>query len=411
MAENHTRIPTDDEIKLEVAERIKNTSQAEIDRLGGKAYPENLFNSIKRKYTNNKPVRVLTADEQEKAYITKLVAQGIPILEQDKLQDKFPRYQRFSGSKMTQNELQRHNQIATFMYAASAITHKVHAIEQKYFTAGRKKLLETLGETYGLYRRIKQSDVSEETFDSFAATLKAAFKIATHNDTPDATTMVKLLYVHMTDKTAHLYARAIQFAYMYEVEEADFHNFIKEVGGLEKIRKAYAMVLAADKGKKNVREFNIDEVTTLNFLASIPTFKVVPLTSQEANQIPQDDLKYCYLLAHVDPMNELEIIAPIPISPQLQKLMLSSITQATQNNNEWQSLREKIASHTTAKEKEREAKKKVAASKKALLKQKKTASIAKKNAAFAKSAAKAAAKTSSSQKVAPIKPKNAKKKA
>lgn len=261
----------------------------------------------------------------------------------------------------------------------------MHALSRKFLYA-------YLAQTYGLYRRIINSDVATTAFSDIAAMLWNDYKIKTHHDIPRASLLLKLIFDDTPDKTIHLYGRSFQLAAGYEVEEDGYTDFIKEMGGMEKIRKAYATVIAADAGKLlPAYEKDAEYSASLNTLRNLKPLKVVQLAGNEGNAFSNDLLGYyCLVVAHIDPLNQLELYGQWPADKQMTAEIIRKISAAEKKAGSPSWIKHKAASAAfsaerlrvklVAKEEKRQEKEAKAA--------KKAEVLAKKNAAAEKCFAK-----------------------
>lgn|GEM_PF-2043785 len=114
---------------------------------------------------------------------------------------------------------------------------------------GRKKMSALVAKIYALYLSVEASTQKREIYEEYRGVLKTNYKVTVHEDTPRSALVMKVVLPKIDSKTAHLYGRALDLAKGYEVDPSDYVGFVKGLGGYEKIRKAYAKVLAADAGK------------------------------------------------------------------------------------------------------------------------------------------------------------------
>jgi hypothetical protein len=192
----------------------------------------------------------------------------------------------------------------------------------------------------------------------------------------------------ISEKTIHLYTRSIQLADGYDVQESEFEDFIKQIGGMEKIRKAYATVKAADAGEViDLNEKDDEFVASRNTLLEIEAFKTVELTAQDGWRF-QNDLfgARCLVLASIDAPDNLELFGQIPVTRAIENEIIKYITELHKKNGSvsWlkikasaKSLKSKRMQEVLVKNAEAQEAKKAKAAKKAV-------NLKKKNEAFQK---------------------------
>jgi hypothetical protein len=119
-------------------------------------------------------------------------------------------------------------------------------------------------------------------------------------------------------------------AHGYDVDETEFADFIKQLGGMEKIRHAYAIVEGADSGKwMPAYEKDAEYSASLNTLHSQKPMRVVQLVGKEGNAFSNDLFGYfCLVVAHIDPLNQLELYGQWPASKELANEIIKKISSA-----------------------------------------------------------------------------------
>lgn len=346
--------------------------------------------------------------EEDKAYIALRKAQGKPVITVKKFKTDFPNVKEEKLTQCTAKELHERYEMVGFIIEARAILGKYKRLK----ALTRKLTYEYLSQTYGLYRRIIKTDAAELTFESIKASLWDDYKINTHHDSHRASILLKWVFDGLGDKTVHLYSRCFQLANGYDIEEADFTDFIKQMGGMEKIRKAYATVIAADAGTwRPVYVKDAENSASLNELLGQKPLTVVQLTGKEGAAFSNDMFGYyCLVVAHIDPLNQLELYGQWPANTAIENDILSRISNKNRvaGTKDWvehkakatalsaEHLQEKMATKAEkqkAKEKKAEAAaKKAAATEKRFAKQRAATAPAAKPSAKSEVAAKKAVK-------------------
>ena len=323
--------------------------------------------------------------DADAAYLSIRKAQGKPILTNEQIKTMVAASgNKIDIKKISQQELYEKYEIFEQLSAVKSIYKKVTRLK----AITRKLTFEYLTQTYGLYRKIRQSEVASQTFEEIRALLWNEFKIKTHYDIPQSSLLLKLVFEGLTEKTIHLYTRSIQLADGYNTEEKDFVSFIKELGGMEKIRKAYATVIAADAGKwQSLYEIDAEYSASRNTLLSKKPFKVVQLTGPEAAEFNNDIFKYfCLVAAHIDPMGQLELYGQWPGNAAIANEMIAAVSAKAKKMDTPSWKAHKVKASALSADRLRE--KLIAKQEKQDAKDTKAAAAAKKNAATAKRFAK-----------------------
>ena len=165
---------------------------------------------------------------------------------------------------------------------------------------------------------------------------------------------------------------------------------------MEKIRKAYATVIAVDAGKwQPLYEKDAEYSASRNTLLSKKPFKVVQLTGPEAAAFNNDIFKhFCLVAAHIDPMGQLELYGQWPASAAIANEMIAAVSAKAKKagTTSWKAHKAKASALSA----ERLREKLIAKQEKQEAKDKKAAAAAKKNAATAKRFAKQRSKPKAS---------------
>jgi hypothetical protein len=213
----------------------------------------------------------------------------------------------------------------------------------------RKLLFDYLSQAYNLYLRILGSQDPELVFHDLRSALRTKFNIKTHDDLPRASILLKLVFDGTTSKTINLYTRAFQYAAGYEINPADFEEFIKASGGLEKIRKTYATILAVDKGDyRPAYVKNAEDSASMNLMSALKNKFKVQLTESEASILRNDILgRFCLVFASIDSLNQLEVYGQFASDKQLVNRIIEKFTSVEKGkqNSEWQDQKRQIGLH------------------------------------------------------------------
>lgn len=406
MKSNKSQIPADEEIWLQVDDEIerlkklapifaKTKKQIEIPSRDDLFIKKKEF--LKQRIEQEKLKRVQEAEEVTKRkeadaeFLRRREEQGKPVVSINQLKLKHP-YIVFLNEveNLTQEQLHDFSDFIEVYDAALALNKKITRVR----VLGRNLLLEYLSQAYGIYRKITRAESGAFIFNELRATLQNKFDIKTHLDIPRPSILLKLIFADVSNKTINLYTRSFQFADANDIQAEDFPTFVRDLGGMEKIRKAYATVLAADRGelRPSYVKYAEDSASAHLLLSCEPNY-VLQLTAPQASIFQNDILdRFCLIFARIDPMNQLEIYSQFPADKQLINRIIDKFTQVNKNKNniEWHDQKRKVGLHKALQLEEKMALANKREQEKEAAAKKKEASIAKKNAATAKRFAKQA---------------------
>ena len=422
MAIENPKMPSDKQIWAEVDKQLAVYPEV-VKKVKGIPNRQDLFDRKKAWYTDApkrlqqqqaaekaKEAAAKKQAEEDKAYIALRKAQGKPVVTVKKFKTDFPNIKEDKLTQCSAKELHERYEMVGFIIEANAILGKYKRLQ----AATRELTYKYLSQTYGLYRRIIKTDAAEMTFESIKASLWDDYKIKTHYDSHRASILLKWVFDGLGDKTVHLYSRCFQLANGYDVDEADFTDFIKQMGGMEKIRKAYATVIGADAGTwRPAYVQDAENSASLNELLGQKPLTVVQLTGKEGAAFSNDMFGYyCLVVAHIDPLNQLELYGQWPANTAIENDILSRISNKNRvaGKANWvenkakatalsaERLQKEIvtkAEKQKAKEKKAEAAaKKAAATEKRFAKQRATSASAAMPSAMSKAAPKKSSKAS-----------------
>ena len=314
MATAKFKMPIDKQIWAEVDEQLANLSEG-YKQVKGLPDRQGLFDQKKAWYQET-PQRIAAQAEAKAAVLKKLSdadaaylalreAQGKPIITVKKFKEQFPQVKVAVLETFSQQKLHEAYEWSGFIADAKAIQGRYTRLQ----AVTKELTYKYLAKTYGLYRRIVKSETADIAFDEIRAMLWNAYKIKTHYDIPRSSLLLKLVFEGALEKTIHLYTRSFQLADGYDVEEAGFADFIKQLGGMEKIRKAYATIKGADAGTwRPAYEVDAEYSASRNELRGAEPFRVVQLEGGQGADLRNDIFgQFCLVVAHIDPMNQLEL--------------------------------------------------------------------------------------------------------
>lgn len=327
-------------------------------------------------------------ESEDAAYLSLRRAQGKPIVTVKQFKAEFPRTKEGSISNVSQQRLHELYDSIRFISDAEVIQKKVTRID----AISRKFLFAYLAQTYGLYRKILKAESPKVSFELISGLLETKYGIKSHHDIPRASLLLKLVFNAIPDKTIHLYSRSFQLADGYDVDEDGFAEFIKQMGGMEKIRKAYATIIAVDAGKfLSTYEKDAEYSASLNALNNHTPLKVVQLTGKEASSFHNDLFGYfCLVFAHIDPLNQLEIYGQLPTNKATADQIIKQVSasQKLKGSLDWLKHKAKASAHSAERLREKLAAQEEKRQEKEAKAAKKAEALAKKNAAAEKRFAK-----------------------
>ena len=343
------KMPADRQIWAEVDARIATIPEA-FKRIKGEPDRDALFAEKKAWYldTPNRLLREAEFLEQRKlediakkeadlAYLKSRKDRGLPTYTQAELISKYPEYSEFTESYASVQMLHQLADLLEFLRIGNKITKKYKRLD----AITRNLHLTYTAQAYDLYWQIMKSDIAARTFEEIRNILKYKHMVKTHDDKSSAAYLLQFVFAGMSTKTATVTGRALQLAYGYEVEPANFITFYKEMGGQEKIAKAYALVLAAEAGKRPAYVKNAEHFASRQAIWKMPIAKSIKLTEYEERSFynnPQFDA--CLILARVDSSNgTLDLLANVPISKSIEAEMLDlvSASERRRGSTEWAS--------------------------------------------------------------------------
>lgn len=322
--------------------------------------------------------------QEDKAYIALRKTQGKPVITVKKFKADFPNIKEDKLTEYTVKELHERYEMVGFIIEAKDILGKYKRLQ----AATRELTYKYLTQSYGLYRRIIKSEAADITFESIKASLWNDYKIKTHYDSHHASILLKWVFDGLGDKTVHLYSRCFQLANGYDVDAVDFTDFIKQMGGMEKIRKAYATVISVDAGTWRPAYVQDAEYSaSLNELLGKKPFIAIQLGKGEGAAFSNDMFGYyCLVVAHIDPLDRLEILGQLPANKAIESDIINRLSNKNREagTQEWIEHKAKAAALNA----ERLQKKMATKEEKQRAKEKKAEAAAKKAAATEKRFAK-----------------------
>jgi len=267
----------------------------------------------------------------------KSTSRAVVTISQSELQKKYPFFEPLKRPNLSQAKLHEYAELLDNVMLAADLNKEAKAIDKQYFEPGRKKMSALVAKIYALYLSVEASKQKREIYDEYRAVLKTNFKVTVHEDAPRSTLVMKIVLPKIDSKTAHLYGRALDLAKGYEVDPKDYVDFVKGLGGYEKIRKAYAQVLAADAGKMLPLQRYAADSATRAFVSGLKPVAAYMLTKEEGYKLNryQSAEGYCYLITRIDMHGYMEILSPIPPGAGWEDQLLKHIQKAAAQHPLW----------------------------------------------------------------------------
>ncbi len=125
----------------------------------------------------------------------------------------------------------------------SIITHadslaQRHALYVSDFvTRANTELYEILAEIHKLYEQIDGSKQRDKLIKNMRERLKSSHNIKTQANTK-TTALITKYVTRASRKTAHVYSRVLEVAIANHIGSADLVDYIKRMGGIDKVRMA-----------------------------------------------------------------------------------------------------------------------------------------------------------------------------
>lgn len=141
----------------------------------------------------------------------------------------------------------------TLIGQADDLAQEHESFHEHYIVGGRTALYELLGKIYGLAEEFDASSDREDQLELMKTVLAQKHGIRTQENTADLTVLVR--YITKADrKTAHVYSRAIESARQNGIPSSNFVGYVKQAGGVERIRSSAATSSGASEERVSADE-------------------------------------------------------------------------------------------------------------------------------------------------------------
>ena len=207
---------------------------------------------------------------------------------------------------------------------ADSLAKEHEQFNETYIVAGRLALYGLLQKIMKLYEDFESSSDMPGLTKYLRSELAETHGIKTQENTSDAAVLVR--YVTRADrKTAHVYARAIESAKSSGINSDALVDYLKEKGGLEKIRASGvdSSVLASKKQEEYEARQNMWEFLRLRSELPFATFKVAK------GLLPADrGERYLQYLVAARRGDEYRVITALDVDDELELELLAPFQQA-----------------------------------------------------------------------------------
>jgi len=207
---------------------------------------------------------------------------------------------------------------------ADSLAKEHEQFNETYIVAGRLALYGLLQKIMKLYEDFERSQDMPALIKYLRTELAETYGIKTQENTSDAAVLVR--YITRADrKTAHVYARAIEIARSSGINSETLIEYLKEKGGVEKIRASGVdpVVLASKKQEEYEARQNMWEFLRLRAELPFATFRVAK------GKLPADRGEHClqYLVA-ARRGDEYRVITALDVDDELELKLLEPFQQA-----------------------------------------------------------------------------------
>ncbi len=207
---------------------------------------------------------------------------------------------------------------------ANSLAKEHEQFNETYVVAGRLALYGLLQKIMKLYEEFETSSDMSTSIKYLRTELAETHGIKTQENTSDAAVLVR--YVTRADrKTAHVYARAIESAKSSGINSEALIDYLKDKGGVEKIRASGvgSVVLPSKKREEHEARQNMWEFLRLRSELPFATFTVAK------GKLPADRGEHClqYLVA-ARSGDEYRVISALDVDDELELKLLAPFQQA-----------------------------------------------------------------------------------
>ena len=214
--------------------------------------------------------------------------------------------------------------IEQVMCEGNILADKQADFNENYIVKANDALYDLLADIMAFADMVMVSPLKIEIISKMRSVLSKEHRIKTQRNSSDILILVKFV-VRTSRKNAHVYARVLDLAYKSDVMPSELPDFIREHGGIDRIRESNVEVKASAK-KKVKDEYQI------KFIRALLNEKVVtPITDL---RIPEEwslrvhDSKgvseFLYPIC-VRVMGEYKVVGVVPMDPNFEDTILERV--------------------------------------------------------------------------------------
>lgn len=204
------------------------------------------------------------------------------------------------------------------------LAQKQADFQEQYINKANDILYELLADIMRYSDQILGSDSKLEILSKMRSTLSAKHRIKVQRNTPDITVVVKYI-VRTSRKNAHVYARVLDMAYRQDVMADELPEFIRQNGGIDRIRESNTNLEAVTKKKarddKKLRF--IDALLREKVSAPIATFSIPEEWRSQVHD-SKGVSEFLYPICIRD-SGEFKIVGVVPMDLDFEKQILERV--------------------------------------------------------------------------------------
>jgi len=168
------------------------------------------------------------------------------------------------------------------------------------------------------------SDSKLEILSKMRSTLSTKYKIKVQKNTPELTIIVKYV-VRTNRKNAHVYARVLDMAYRQDVMADELEDFIRQNGGIDRIRESNTNLEAVSKKKaKGEQELKFIKVLLDEKAATPITEFSIPQEWSSKVHDSQGVSQFFYPIC-VRRMGGFKVVGVVPMDLEFEKQILERV--------------------------------------------------------------------------------------
>ena len=204
---------------------------------------------------------------------------------------------------------------------ADILAERNVAYTEQFVTRAQAELYEILSGIMALSLQVQSSNACEKIIKKMRDTLRSDFSLKTQKNSKISSIVVKYV-TRSSTKTAHVWGRVIQSAIDAGITADNLAEYIKDNGGIEKLRQkgVDAATKAEDVKFNKIKEHAITSLLT-HLKPSLATIQSTDGNSIELN--PASDVKFTYLMCTNGKIGEgLKIVAMLYPCAEIERKAL-----------------------------------------------------------------------------------------